>query len=96
MQIEGINQLQTTVQPPAPADENRRALADACRQFESIFIEMLLERMRATIPESGLVEKRFDSKVYESMFDEQLARVMAGSGGLGLARQLYEQLSKSL
>jgi flagellar protein FlgJ len=92
MKVEGVvNQIQTDVN-----SEKHKALKEACQQFESIFVNMMFQRMRATIPESGFVENRFESSIYKSMFDEEMARLVSGAGGIGLANQLYEQLSKNL
>jgi Rod binding domain-containing protein len=53
------------------------------------------EQMRATIPESGLLKGR-EERFWQSMYDQELAKTMAGAGGIGLADMMYEQLSRSL
>ncbi|MDR2696689.1 MAG: rod-binding protein [Deltaproteobacteria bacterium] len=77
-----------------PADKEKK-LRESCEGFESIFIQKMWEQMRATIPESGLLKGR-EEKFWQSMYDQELAKTMAGAGGIGLADMMYEQLSLSL
>ena len=77
-----------------PVDKPKK-LREACEGFESIFIQKMWEQMRATIPESGLLKGR-EEKFWQSMYDQELAKTMAGAGGIGLADMMYEQLSRNL
>ena len=77
-----------------PVDKEKK-LRESCEGFESIFIQKMWEQMRATIPESGLLKGR-EEKFWQSMYDQELAKTMAGAGGIGLADMMYEQLSHSL
>lgn len=70
------------------SDENQTAVA---RQFESLFIHMMVKQMR----QSGLSEGMFDSKqseMYREMYDQQLSSNLAENGGLGLAEVIKRQL----
>lgn len=70
-------------------------LRDACRDFESIFIHMMLKEMRKTIPEGGFVEKSTASKMFEDMLDEEISKEIAKKDdGLGIAKMMYEQLKR--
>jgi Rod binding domain-containing protein len=77
-----------------PVDKEKK-LRESCEGFESIFIQKMWEQMRATIPESGFLKGR-EEKFWQSMYDQELAKTMAGAGGIGLADMMYEQLSQSL
>ena len=71
-----------------------KALVTAAKQFEAIFTQMLLKSMRDAVPESGLTGGN-ESKLYTSMFDQELAQKMASSGrGLGIADMIVKQLSR--
>ena len=74
--------------------EDPEKLMEVCKDFESIFLNMMLKQMRRTIPESDLVEKSFAREMYESMQDEELAKEMSRGQGIGLAQELYKQLSR--
>ena len=69
-------------------------LAKACADFESIFVEQLFKTMRASVPESGLVDSGRAEEIYTSLLDQQIAREMAlGQGSLGLAQQMRSKLA---
>lgn len=71
-----------------------KELKKACQELESVFLNMMLSTMRKTIPEGGLFEKSQASKTFESMLDEEYAKSLSKSGGIGLAKVLEKQLKK--
>ena len=76
--------------------EEQEALKKATEDFEAIFLSMMFKNMRNTVPEGGLMEKSFGRGIYEEMQDEKMAEEIASSGGVGLAKELYQQLSQQL
>lgn len=64
------------------------------QELESVFLNMMLSTMRKTIPDGGLVEKSQATKTFESMLDEEYAKSLSKSGGIGLAEVLQKQLKK--
>lgn len=77
--------------------EDADALREAAIEFESLFINHLLSTMRRTIPKSELFgETSFARETFEGMFDEELAKVMARAGGIGLADMLMRQLGQAV
>lgn len=74
--------------------ESRQQLKKACQQFESIFLYYLLQKMRDTVPKEGFFEQGVSYDIIQSMHDEALAEELSKGGGLGLADQIYKQLSK--
>jgi len=60
------------------------------RQFEALFLQMMLKRMREAIPGSGLLDSQ-QTKMLQSMGDEQLALQLADPG-IGLAQALLAQM----
>jgi len=84
--------LKKNLMPPV---DKEKKLRESCEGFESIFIQKMWEQMRATIPEGGFLKGR-EEKFWQSMYDQELAKVMAGAGGIGLADMMYEQLSRNL
>lgn len=71
---------------------SQKALKEAAVQFESLFIQQMLKEMRNTVPESDLFGKRNAEKLFQSLYDEQLAIEMAQSGGIGLSEMIYKQM----
>ena len=66
----------------------------AAKDFESVLLYRLLEEMKRTIPESGLLETGI-SKQVQDIFWFYLAQDMADKGGIGLGKELYRQMNQS-
>jgi len=67
------------------------ALKETAKQFEAIFLNMMLKQMR----ESSFGDPLFDSDAgdsYRAMFDQQLALNLSESGSLGIAKLIESQL----
>lgn len=80
-----------TLRAEAAADADE-ALQTAAAEFEALFIQSLLSSMRETLPDDSLFGDGNDTKLYEQMFDQQIARNIAGKPGIGLAELLSRQL----
>jgi len=70
-----------------------KALRDAAKQFEVLFMNMLLKSMRDAAPQDGPLDSD-QTRMYTSMLDQQLAQTMANRG-LGLADVMVRQLSRT-
>ena len=71
------------------------SLKQVAKQFEGIFIQMMLKSMR----DASMGDDIFDSdqsKLYRDMFDKQLALDMASNKGIGIADSLIRQLGKNI
>ena len=73
-------------------DGDSEALSGAAKQFESVFVQMMLKAMRDTVPEGGLFESE-QSDFYEGMFDQQISLNIANGKGIGLAEVIERQMS---
>ncbi len=70
-----------------------KAVREASKQFEVMFVNMLMKGMRDAAPQDG----PFDSdqtRMYTGMLDQQLAQAMANRG-IGLADVMARQLSRT-
>ncbi|MDP5053216.1 MAG: flagellar assembly peptidoglycan hydrolase FlgJ, partial [Congregibacter sp.] len=67
------------------------SLEDVARQFESLFVQMMLKSMREATTEGGLFDSH-QMESYQQMHDQQLSLDLASRGGIGLAKVLVEQL----
>jgi flagellar protein FlgJ len=70
------------------------ALKAAAQQFEALFLQMVLKSMRDATPKEGLFDSD-QSRLYDSLLDQQMSQVMAAKGGTGLARIIESQLSRN-
>lgn len=67
-------------------------LQRACSEMESLFLNHLLQKMRATIEKSDFLGGGQTEELYTSMLDGEIARNLARAGGIGLASVLQQQL----
>ena len=72
----------------------KQALKSTARQFDAVFMQMMLKSMREATPQDGILDSN-DSKQYTAMLDQQLAQQLS-SRGVGVANQLITQLSRNL
>jgi murein DD-endopeptidase MepM/ murein hydrolase activator NlpD len=73
--------------------ENTAELRAAAKEFEALFLSYMLNVMRASIEDSGLTDNGLGQDIYTELFDQELARSMAGRGALGIADLLIRKLS---
>lgn len=70
-------------------------LKKATQEFESFFIQKMLDQMKKSHEDEGFFKKSHATKTFEKMLNEELAKEMAKAGGIGLGDHLYQQLLKS-
>lgn len=73
--------------------ENPERLREVAKEFEALFLSHMLTVMRETVEESGLTGKGLGQSVYTELFDQELARTLAGRGALGISDLLMRRLS---
>ena len=84
----GLNGLKQSAKENSP-----EAIKGVAKQFEAIFMNMMLKSMREASPQDGPFDSE-QSRQFTSMLDQQLSSNLA-SKGLGLADVLARQLSKT-
>lgn len=78
----------------APDREDRK-LKDSCKDFEAIYIGLMLKSMRDTVPEDSLFGSSNQKEIFQSMFDQEIAKDIAHSKKpFGLGEMLYKKLSQ--
>jgi len=77
------------------AKDGEGALRETAKQFEALFIQMMMKSMREASFKSDLLQS--DSQdTYQDMFDKEVSVSLAQRGGFGLTDMLTQQLSKTL
>lgn len=77
----------------AMSDKDKKRLKEVCQDFESVFLNLMLQSMRATVPKSDLFGRSRGREIFESLLDQETSKNMAKAGGIGLADLVYKQLS---
>lgn len=75
------------------SEAEKEKLQKACQEFEAIFLNMMLKQMRGSVMEGDLTEKSHAREIFEEMHDEEMSKAMSEGKGIGLAQQLYQQLT---
>jgi flagellar protein FlgJ len=73
---------------------SQKALQEAAEQFEAIFLYQLMEQMRRTVPENDQLGDGRAEKIFQSMLDQEMASNFAQGQSIGLAKMIYEQMSR--
>lgn len=76
-------------------EDPRAALKGAAQQFEAVFLQMVLKSMRDASPKEGLFDNE-QSRLFQSMLDQQLTQTMSAKGSTGLAALIEKQLARGL
>lgn len=84
-----INGLRSSAKQNSP-----EALKGAAKQFEAMFLNMVMKSMRDATPQDGPFDNQ-QTKMFTSMLDQQMSQNLA-QRGVGLADVLIRQLSNSL
>lgn len=90
------------IRPTEKIDEKKlnkdeKSLKSATEEFESIFIKMLLDAQDKTVDrENSMFYGGNSEDIYRSMLNSERAKDMSKTGEFGLAKMMYEQLSKNL
>ena len=89
LDVQGVDALRQTVRT-SPVE----GMKQASKQFEVLFMQMMLKSMREATPAEGMFGSQ-QEKMYTSMLDQQLSQNLSGRG-LGLAEAMFTQLSRAM
>lgn len=84
--LTGLAELKAQARERSP-----EALRETARQFEALFVQMMLKSMREATMEGGLFDSE-QGRLYQEMFDQQISLDLARGRGLGLQDLLVRQL----
>jgi flagellar protein FlgJ len=88
-------------EPPLRTDtgldalQNKR-LADACKDFEALFLASVLKAMRKTVPKTDLFGSDTAQDTFQEMMDDEIGKSAAKTSSMGIADMLYRQLTSEM
>ena len=91
MEQSRLSQLSDLASPGT--SKTNKQLKSLSKQFESIFVHQLLKSMRSTVQKTGLFDSHA-TNMYESLHDEEIAKLMTEQKGIGLADIIYRDLAR--
>jgi peptidoglycan hydrolase FlgJ len=102
MEINGIaannlpvaeRQLPATLKSPKAANDAASA-KKVGREFEAMFVGLMLKSMRETVGEDKLTGGGRGEEMFRSLLDQQYADTAAQGGGIGLAKMIEKELTR--
>jgi flagellar protein FlgJ len=74
-------------------EKDEKKLMEACKNLESVFVNMMFKQMQSTVQKTGLTDGGYGEEIYNDMLLEKYAEEATKGSGLGLAQVMYKQLS---
>lgn len=72
-----------------------KQLMDVCYEMESLFVGKMLKEMRKTVPKNEWTHGGFAEDVFEDMLYDEYALSVSRNSNLGLAKMLYDEMSRA-
>ncbi len=69
-------------------------IMEACKSFETYFVEQVFKEMKKTVHSSD--DEGEYMKYFGDMLNEEYAKNITESGGMGLAQTLYESMKRNV
>ncbi|MDF3818731.1 rod-binding protein [Leptospira sp. 96542] len=77
-------------------DPYRKKLYDASVEFESVFVKMMLKEMKNSVHKEKLIDGGYAEEIFEDMLYDEHAKNISKNESMGLAEEIYKQMSRSL
>lgn len=87
--FQGLDSLKASARAQTPA-----AKAEAAKQFEALFIQMMLKSMREATPHNSLFGSS-QERLYQGLYDHQIALNLAQGQGIGLRSMIEKALGST-
>ena len=92
MSVDSLNAVTISQLKADAANDPSENLDEVSRRFEGLFLDILIKAMRKSVIKSDLLGSEAQN-TYQQMFDHEISRELSGSGGIGLAEVIRDQLS---
>jgi len=95
MKIDGSfdpNLVSAPSKTPSLGGRSDEELKKASKDFESMFMNLVMKEMRETVPDGGAWGDSSKVKFFQSMLDEEYAKLSTDKPAKGLADMIYQNL----
>lgn len=82
-----------TALPKGAQEEKLRA---AAKQFEGVFVQMMLAEMRKSVPKNDYFGSSRGEEVFEELLDQRYAEAVTNRSNLGIADAITRKLKRTL
>lgn len=81
------------VMTPEQIEKRNQEIKDASVQLEAIILKMMYGEMWKTVPKNELFGDDNAMEIWRDMYNDELTKHIAESGGIGLQDLIYKQLT---
>ena len=85
--------IDSPVNKKKPADEK---LWNACVEAESLFVGKMLKEMKSTVHKSEWLHGGYAEEIFEDMLYDEYALSVSRNSDFGMAKMLYQELSRKM
>ena len=71
-----------------------KKLMDTCIEMESIFVKQMLSSMKKNVDKGEFLHGGYAEEIFEDMLYDEYALNMSKNSNMGIAKNLYEELSR--
>ena len=94
MTLQGNGSLEREVQY-LKKNGDETAIRKFSQDFEALFVQRMMKEMRKSVPKGGLMDKSLSMEWFEEMFDQAVAKDVSAGEGIGMAKIIYDQLTRT-
>lgn len=76
-------------------DSSKDELMEVCKDFESYFVQKIIEAAKSTIADEDEEDKGEYMQYFGDILNQQYADTITENGGIGLAQQLYDSMKNT-
>lgn len=94
VQNSATSALENTLNSDSMKTATDEELMDACKQFESYFVEQMYKAMEKTVMKDNKEENEYESYFGDMRIQEYASMATEGEG-IGIAKMLFEQMQRN-
>lgn len=77
----------------AMTEKDNKKTMEACKEFESYFVQQMYKSMQSTVDDSNsLIKKSQATNIFTDFLVEENAKNIADGGGIGIAKMMYDTM----
>jgi flagellar protein FlgJ len=77
-------------------NKQQKKLWDTCVEAESLFVNKMLKEMRKSVDKGEWLHGGFAEEIFEDMLYDEYSLQVSKSSNLGMAKMLYNELSRRM
>ncbi|MDX9703177.1 MAG: rod-binding protein [Candidatus Auribacterota bacterium] len=91
-----LTQQAADVRRIAGDNSQKAKFQEVAKNFESLFVNLLLQQMRKTIPKSDLIDGGHGQEIWEDMFYEEISKQATQNNSLGISELLMKEFQRHI